>query len=409
MIDKAEHQTESQAGDAQVDSLAAYEASAMMSPKHSASARFALFVAMLALFFTALGIGVGYRHWQRMNDKNRVNQQEITQLRQQLKQTANSDAMNGLRKEITEKLAQVNTANNDAIKEAARMQKQTRQFADTVASQVEQVTYLQARMQQASAPASTKEWQVAEVRFLLQMASRALYLEHDTGTAKAALKEADAALAALGAVEYLPVRQQISRDIATLDEATLPDIAGAAQGIAAMLLELKPLPAVQGGQANNSGEVSSEPQKNWAGQEASGNSLWSDYKREALDTIHQAIVIRKLDQPLQDELDADSRQMLFRLLQLRLETLRLLLLQRDNAGFHAQIDLIREALAAYYPEQQAQALLEKLQTLQKLDLQPAMPDISGSLKQLENAHQTEKSIPAAEKPVKPADKGDKRE
>jgi uncharacterized protein HemX len=394
MIDKAEHQTENQTADASVDSLAVQE-----SPKQSASGRFALFVAMLALFFTAAGIGVGYRHWQRMNDKNTANHEEIAELRKQLGTTANNGEIDNLRKEMADKLGQASAANSDALKEVARMQNQTRQFADTVASQVEQVTFLQARMQQSVAPASTREWQVAEVRFLLQTANRALHLEHNPETAKASLKEADAALTELGAVEYLPVRQQIARDIAALDEAAMPDIAGTSQRITAMMLELKPLPAAQGGESGKKSADAAAPQKDWAGQEtSSGNSLWADYKREAMDALSKAVVVRKLDQPLQDELDTDTRQTLFQLLRLRLENLRLLLLQQDNAGFHAQLDLIREAVKTYYPEQQAKPLLDRLQDLQKLDLQPALPDISGSLKQLESARQAENAkSPAAGK------------
>lgn len=420
MIDKAEHQTENQTADGGVDSLAAEQA--VSSSQLSATGRFALFVAMLALFFTAAGIGVGYRHWQRMNDKNRINQQEISQLRQQMARTADKGVIDSLRKTMDGKLDQASTSNSDVIKEMTRMQNQTRQFADTVASQVEQVTYLQARMQQAATPASTKEWQVEEVRFLLQLANRALYLEHNTGMAKAALKEADTELASIGVVAYLPVRQQITRDIAALDEANLPDIAGISQRITSMMLALKPLPAVQdGGVAGySSGDVAAS-QKNWAGQATSGNSLWADYKREMLDTISKAVVIHKLDQPLQQGLGADSRQMLYHLLHLRLETLRLLLLRQDDAGFHEQIGLIKDTLNAYYPEQQAKPLLEELQSLQKLDLQPVMPDISGSLKQLESARQTEKStVPepkadTADEDKKPKDKnkdkheGDKHE
>lgn len=409
MIDKAEHQTENQATDAGVDSLATQGTSAEASPKHhSVSGKFALFVSMLALFFTAAGIGVGYRHWQRMNDKNNVNHEELTELRKQIKQTANNGEIDSLRKEMGEKLGQATATNSDVLKDVARMQNQTRQFADTVASQVEQVTFLQARMQQAASPASTKEWQVAEIRFLLQMANRALHLEHNPDTAKASLKEADAALADLGAVEYLPVRQQIARDMAALDEAALPDIAGTSQRITAMMLELKPLPAAQGAESAHKAADDSASQKNWAGQDAAdGNSLWADYKREALDVLDKAVVVRKLDQPLQDELDVDTRQTLFQLLHLRLETLRLLLLQQDNAGFHSQLSLIMDTVKAYYPEQQAQPLLEALQGLQKLNLQPAMPDISGSLKQLESARQAENAkLPAVSETGK-ADKTDK--
>ncbi|WP_308874588.1 hypothetical protein [Thiothrix subterranea] len=53
-------------------------------PQKSASARFAVFISILAVSFTAVGIAAGYKHWQRMNDKARDNAAEIATLREQL-------------------------------------------------------------------------------------------------------------------------------------------------------------------------------------------------------------------------------------------------------------------------------------------------------------------------------------
>ena len=77
--------------------------------------------------------------------------------------------------------------------------------------------------------------------------------------------------------------------------------------------------------------------------------MWADYKRKVANAFDQAIVIRQHDKPIQMQMDADARLHLFQLLQLRLESLRLLVLQRDNAGFHAQLGLIRDTVSSYYP------------------------------------------------------------
>lgn len=403
MIDKAaSYEADKQPLDTTVDALDSLDTHSAAERK-PAGGRFALFLAALSLLFTLIGIAAGYKHWQRMNDKARGNAAEIAELRQQLQAVPAAGALDALRKELADKTAQLNTDNSQVQQEMARMLNQSRQFADTVASQVEQVTFLQAKAQQGAAPAAAQEWQVEEVSFLLQLASRQLHLAQDTRTAITALKEADTLLAEAGSVAYLPVRQQIARDISALEAVAMPDIAGVSQRINALMLGLKPLPAVDTSSSNSQ-------QVKLAQQEAdapSDYSMIADYQRKFMDALDDAVVIRQHDQPIQMAMDAETRQNLFQLLRLRLENLRLLLLQRDNAGFRAQLELIRETVSAYYPEAQAKPLLTELDGFSKLELQPVLPDISASLKQLDSARQSASSTPADE--PKPDSKQDKKD
>lgn len=356
----------------------------------SAGVWFALLLSMLALLFTAIGIATGYKHWQRMNDKARANAGEIAELRERLQEAPSAEAMAELRQQVEEKTATAVTNAKEAVQEMARMQNQTRQFADTVASQVEQVTFLQGKMQKGAAPATAEDWKVAEAEFLLHLANRELHLANDIETAVTALQEADAVLARLGSVNYLPVRQQISRDISTLEAATPPDISGLSQRINALMLSLKPLPVLDVDTAG--GEPVSVAEG--AARVVEGNSLWADYKRKALSTLNEAVVIRRHDKPIQAELDADTRLHLYQLLHLRLESLRLLALQHDTQGFQGQLQLLQETIREYYPSGQSVPLLEKLEGFSEVELDFFPPDISASLKQLESARHAEAASPA---------------
>lgn len=405
MIDKpATHEADTTTLDTSVDALDSLGADTEKADyPRTAGARFALFIAILALFFTVIGIAAGYKHWQRMNDRARENAADIAALRQQLQGVPANDALDTLRKDVEAKTARSLTANDQVVQEMARIENQTRQFADTVASQVEQVTFLQAKMQQNAVPASASEWQITEVEFLLHLANRQLHLAQDVHTAATALKEADALLAKAGTVNYLPVRQQIARDISTLEAVSTPDIAGISQRITALMLSLKPLPALD--KTPTEGQAVALTDN--ADTAEQGNSLWADYKRKVETAFDQAIVIRQHDQPLQMQMDADARLHLFQLLSLRLESLRLLVLQQDNAGFHSQLGLIRETVNSYYPAEQAKLLLAALDDFGKLELQPVIPDISASLKQLESARHTEAAQGQAAgvtTPDKPTDK-----
>lgn len=343
------------------------------------SASFALFIAFLALFFTVVGIATGYKHWQRMNTKANDSQVRITKLDKTLSQKADSSALESLRKDVNQTVEKLSTEANTNLQKMAQMNHETRQFAETVTTQVQQVTTLQARLQQTVAPKTGHDWQIEEVAFLLRMANQELHLTATKGAALAALKEADLLLGKLGSVSFLPVRQQLAKDIASLEAFAEPDLIDLSQRINTLSLELstqlaKSLPS-----------PASSPAKTNEANTNEDHSLWQEYKRKALNTLNEAVIVHQVDQPLANALDTESRQSLHQLLLLRLENLRLMALQRQDQSYHQQIALIRDTLQAYYPKNQATTLIEPLLQLDQLNLQPALPDISASLAQLEKA------------------------
>lgn len=354
-------------------------------PKKARGAGFALFLAFIAVFFTALGIAVGYHHWQRIHHKAKANKATIEVIQEQLQGTVSQSTLDELRQETRQVLDTGKTDTKKALQDMARMQHQTRQFADTVTSQVEQVTHLQARMQRNSAPNSKQDWQLAEVEYLLRTANREIHLSKNTELAKRALKAADNVLAQMGAVNYLPVRQQITRDLSALEAVEISSTADVAQQIMALMLQIKPLPA-------NETHVDAVPQPLLAVPEPAADttnpvSKWDQYRQQAAEAVNKAVVVRRADKPFQHALDRESRQNLYQLLQLRLETLRLMALQRQDANYQAQIALIRDTISGAYPETTAQPLLDGLDDLATARFNPKLPDATASLKQLESARQ----------------------
>lgn len=345
-------------------------------------ASFALFIAFLALFFTVVGIATGYKHWQRMNTKANDSQVRITKLDKTLSQKADSSALEALHKDVNQTVEKLSTEANTNLQKMAQMNHETRQFAETVTAQVQQVTSLQARLQQTVAPKTGHDWQIEEVAFLLRMANQELHLTATKGAALAALKEADLLLGKLGSVSFLPVRQQLAKDIASLEAFAEPDLIDLSQRINSLSLELtsklaKSLPSHAANPSTDLKADAANPNKD--------HSIWEEYKQKALNTLNEAVVVHQIDQPLAHALDTESRQSLHQLILLRLENLRLMALQRQDKSYHQQIALIRDTLQAYYPKDQAAALIKPLAQLDQLNLQPELPDISASLNQLEKA------------------------
>ena len=349
-------------------------------------AGFALFIAFIALFFTVAGIAAGYKHWQRMNVKAKEHSQQIAALQQALNQKADTSTLEALRTSTTQTMDGIAKEANTNLQKMAQMNSETRQFAETITAQVEQVTSLQARLQNNVAPKTDHDWQVEEITFLLRLANQELHLTGSKSASLAAMQEADLLLSKLGSVTYLPVRQQLAKDIATLQGFAEPDLVDLSQRINALTVELsvkllKSLPNA----ATSNDKLEKKPET----LSTSDESLWQEYKQKALETLSEAVIVHQIDQPLATTLDSASKQSLHQLLLLRLENLRLMALQRQDANYHQQIALIRDTLQAYYPKEQTTDLLATLTSLDQLNLQPQLPDISGSLNQLEKARRTE--------------------
>lgn len=348
-------------------------------------AGFALFIAFLALFFTVVGIAAGYKHWQRMNTKAKEHSTHLASVDQLLTQKADASALASLQSGVKQTLDTLAATASADLQKMAQMNHETRQFAETVTTQVEQVTSLQARLQHHLAPKTDHDWQIEEVAFLLRLANQELHLTGVKAPSLAALKEADLLLSKLGSVSYLPVRQQLAKDIASLEAFAEPDLLDLSQRINAMAIELSTqlAKALPNPTPKPEASADSNPQTT-----ESESSIWQEYKQKAINTLNEAVVVHQVDQPLASALDSESRQSLHQLILLRLENLRLMAIQRQDKSYHQQIALIRDTLQAYYPKDQAASLLENLNSLDQVNLQPPLPDISASLKQLEKARST---------------------
>ena len=343
--------------------------------------RFTQFLAWLALFFTAVGIAAGYKNWLRIHDKAKLALRQIEEIRQETPNFAQKDKLALLEKEINDNF-KVNKAHLDeAMTELRTIQDSTQHIAETVYIQAEALTKQQSVVQQIQTP-TTQDWSLGEVHFLLQTAVQQFELKKDTKGAIAAFKLADNLLLERGSLELLPIRKQISEDIAIVKQYKIANVGELSQKIDDLLGQLKPVfeEIKTGGETiplidNNADQITSSPDQI----ANAGDSLVTRVKK----TLNDAVVIRKLDKPLQEDLDRDSKERLYQLFSLRFETLRIMLLQSDDKNYHQQIERIKTLLVNYYPADKNTPYLEQLKTLSAANLSPKVPDASNSLKLLE--------------------------
>ncbi len=359
--------------------------------------RFTQFLAWLALFFTAVGIAAGYKNWLRIHDKAKLALRQIEEIKQEMPNFALQEKLAILEKELNDNFKENKAHLDKAMNELRTIQDSTQHIADSVYIQAQTLTHQQAPVK-IQTP-TLKDWTLGEVHFLLQTAVQQFELKKDKDSAIVSFKLADNLLLERGELDLLPVRKQISEDIAIVNQHEVIDVSDLSQKIDHLLEQLKPVFKQEQASSESIELLPSSKESDTI--DGSNTEAKDSLVNRVKKTINDAVIVRKLDKPLQEDLDLDSKERLYQLFSLRFETLKIMLLQGDNDNFHKQIKRIKSLLVNYYPAEKNTAYLEQLKILDQADLSPDLPDVNNSLELLEKI-MTEKKI--MDKDINKADK-----
>ena len=340
--------------------------------------RFTQFLVWIALFFTAAGIAAGYKNWLRIHQKAKAGLAGIAEIREEIPSFAKKEQISSLQTRLKKQLSDNAEQNNQTVKELKQIELSTKYIANTVYQQIENITKHQESVIGKQLPL-VQDWSLSEIRFLLQTAIDILAIKQDKKAAKTALELADKRLLKKGNTDFLPLRKQISLDIARLDQYISPDIVALSKQISTIQNQLESVSK----KTEEKDAVSLTKDVKTTAKENTNNEKKS-IKKWVSKTISDAIVVRKFDQPLKDEMNMEGRKALSQLLSLKLETLRIMLLQGHEKNYHAQIDAIRKLIERYYPEKTFLLYKKQLNDLNSINLNPKLPDISTSLKVFES-------------------------
>jgi uncharacterized protein HemX len=339
--------------------------------KLESRSRFTLFIAWMALFFTVVGIAAGYKNWMQINTRAKQATDGVSELKQQVNQFANKSEVMALNSQLLTALDNKDEKFNHNVHRLERVEKNTQHAVKSMDQQMALLTQQQ-EQSHASSLTPTMAWRLAELRFLLQLANQRLQLNKDKNGALQALNRAEAILLKFGSSDYLPVRKKIGEEIVALETFLIPNITAISQRITDFLVVINAMP------------VEAELIKQ---QKITLLPSVSEDKNAFLSGIvagiNDAVVIQKFDASMQKSIGMDEREKLKNLLQLRFETLRLMVLQGLDFDYHQQLKLIKQTLEKYYPEVIKGSLQEQLEELDKVKLSPPPPDISGSLLHLD--------------------------
>ncbi|MDE2088875.1 MAG: uroporphyrinogen-III C-methyltransferase [Gammaproteobacteria bacterium] len=232
-------------------------------------------------------------------------------------------------------------------------------------------------------------WLLAEAKYLLNVANQRLLLERDVPTAIAALSTADRRLRATGDPGLLPVRKKIAAEIEALKAVPQPDVTGMALRLEALASRVDALPLASAqpravaAPADGQGAGASPPH----GWRQALEAVWSGLRR--------LVVVRHTNHPPAPMLAPSQQYFLYQNLILKLETARLALLNGDAPVFRDSLSTAGRWIGTYFDTRDAAVAgaLKQLQQMAAVNIHPALPDISASLRLLRQRINHEAAAP----------------
>ncbi|WP_082925970.1 uroporphyrinogen-III C-methyltransferase [Halomonas sp. G11] len=215
-----------------------------------------------------------------------------------------------------------------------------------------------------------RDWLHAEAAYLLRLANQRLQLEGDVEGATALLRTADARLADADNPALTPVRREIANELAALDAVPRLDRTGI---YLALNAQQERVAGLRLSQAVEERAVTSSIE-----QPPSGT-----FQRQLArfgEELKDLVMIRHHDEALEALVTPEQESYLRQSLRLILEQAQLALLKEEQGLYEASIDKALELINGYYDtsRQEAQRVIERLEELRGVTVEPELPDISGS-------------------------------
>lgn len=217
-----------------------------------------------------------------------------------------------------------------------------------------------------------RAWSRSEAMFLLELAHRRLTFDRDLATAMVALESADARLASLREPAVTPVRAQIARDLQALHAVQQPDLTGILARLTSLDEQAATLP-VRGlvvVQRKAPSEQADEEIGSW-------NIIRT--------TLSKLVKVRRVDDRSGAIVTLEEQELRRQHLQLLLFSAQQALLRHDAPTYRNSLASARLWLGENFNLKKAanQAALDEIQALEPINIDPALPDISASVRMLQ--------------------------
>lgn len=221
--------------------------------------------------------------------------------------------------------------------------------------------------------ADRRDWALAEAEYLERLASQSLLMGREVRGALALLGAADGILRDLDDPALHAARAALANDMAGLRAVAQFDVEGLYLRLAALVDQVPALALMERTRAEAlGGEATAEP--------TAAGSWWSRITA----VLGRYVVVRQRNESIKPLLPLAEEGYLRMNLRLGLEQAKLALLAAEPAVYRGALAQVQQFAGAYLsPTAVAnQAFLDEVTALAALDVAPALPDISGSLRAL---------------------------
>ena len=333
----------------------------------------ALVLALVALSAVAGTMYFGYEHWknlqanlvrigQTMEETGRYHKELQVNLSAALESfETQKSILEKQRQQFSEQQKLLSDQESQLAQERSRLDEQSVRMQETLGA-----------VHQRLAKTST-EWMAVEAEYLLQVANHRLRLEGDVQTAILALQSADSRLRETGDPGWIKVRELIAAEIGSLEAVEPMDWAGLSSRLSGLAEQVESL------RFKSTKSLSTPPAETEAAapEDRSMETMLKDGWRG----FKSMMVIRHHGQPVTAMFPPDQQHFVYQNLRLQFEGARLALLRRNQPLFSTSLQTAEQWIRDFFDldDVATQAILEGIGRLRPVNVNPAMPDVSGSL------------------------------
>ena len=257
------------------------------------------------------------------------------------------------------------------------------------------------QLEQAIARLSQNEptdWLLHEAEYLVRIAGRSLWLEHDTSAAINLLQDADARLAELNNPALLPVRKLVHQDIEQLKlmpvldhEAIIMQVMALAKQVPNLTLAMVDIPDSEQQRENLQ---LSESASDW---QVNLKKTWQKF-------LDDFITVRRRAGDVEPLLSPQHQQNLFENLKLKLQTVQWAISDEKSALYLASLTDVNEWLQQYYDMDNVanQRFASAIEALKAEQISFDYPSHLSSLKALRQIMKQEQPSPVQPPAIEPS-------
>lgn len=248
----------------------------------------------------------------------------------------------------------------------------------------------------------SENWVLAEAEYLIRLANVNLIFEGDIPTTIKLLQTADQQVRSLANPSLITVRRTLANDMMALRAVPSVDKEGLLLRLNALSKQIEMIPVIPTQvpkQSKSSNDVPSH----------SSTSIWRRGLESSLRSLRGIIVIRYHKTPLEPLMNAQQHVYLIQNIQLKLAQAEWAVIHRENGLYQISLQQAKDWVEHYFVQDvhATKSLLTALTMLQRINVNPVLPDISNSLNVIRQAQLNESTPPSAA-PLQPYHYPDKQ-